>query len=69
MGDTMAKIMVLSFSDKEDTYQRMLQVVSNSKNFVERNGGLLSRSGYSYAILGGSVHPKYWLSGVEIPHK
>ena len=34
MGDTMAKIMVLSFSDKEeDTYQRMLQVVSNSKNF------------------------------------
>lgn len=34
MGDTMAKIMVLSFSDKEeDTYQRMLQVVSNSKSF------------------------------------
>lgn len=34
MGDTMAKIMVLSFSDKEeDTYQRILQVVNNSKSF------------------------------------
>ena len=30
----MGKIMVLSFSDEEeDIYQRMLQIVSNSKNF------------------------------------
>ena len=30
----MGKILVLSFSDdKEETYQRMLQIISNSKNF------------------------------------
>ena len=30
----MGKVMVLSFSDEEEeTYQRMLQIISNSKNF------------------------------------
>lgn len=30
----MGKILVLSFSDdEEETYQRMLQIISNSKNF------------------------------------
>jgi DNA-binding response OmpR family regulator len=33
-GETMGKIMILSFSDtEEDIYQRMLQVVCNSKSF------------------------------------
>lgn len=30
----MGKVMVLSFSDEEeDIYQRMMQIISNSKNF------------------------------------
>ena len=34
----MGKVMVLSFSDEEeDIYQRMMQIISNSKNFEWRN--------------------------------
>lgn len=38
VGDVMGKIVVLSFSDEEeDIYQKMLQVINNSKNFERGN--------------------------------
>lgn len=38
VGDVMGKIVVLSFSDEEeDIYQKMLQVINNSKNFERCN--------------------------------
>ena len=38
VGDLMGKIVVLSFSDEEeDIYQKMLQVINNSKNFERCN--------------------------------